>query len=174
MEERIEKEKKARINQRIRAREVRVIDEAGEQLGILTRDQALSIAQEKGFDLVEVSPNSNPPVCRIMDYGKFLYQESKQAQEARKKQKHIKVKEIKVRPNIDDHDLDFKRNHMIDFLKNGDKVKLTVVLRGREVAHPELGRAIIDRILKELGTVAKIDLPTRREGRNMILILSPA
>jgi len=153
---------------------MRLIDEQGEQVGIVSREDALKLAEERGLDVVEVSPNANPPVCRIMDYGKFLYQQNKQLAEARKKQKQIKVKEVKVRPNIDEHDLDFKRNHMIEFLKNGDKVKLTVMLRGREVAHPELGRKIIDRIMSELAGVAKIDIPTRREGRNMILILMPA
>jgi len=131
-----------RVNERIRVREIRVIDDTGQQLGIMPPPQALAIAKQKGLDLVEISPTANPPVCRIMDFGKYQYQEQKRAREARRHQKVIEVKEIKFRPKVDEHDYQFKKKHIERFLEEGDKVKATIFFRGREMAHPEIGRRI--------------------------------
>ncbi|MFH1964924.1 MAG: translation initiation factor IF-3 [Acidobacteriota bacterium] len=164
---------KARVNFQIRAKEIRVIDEDGTQLGIMTPDDARSMADARGFDLVEVSPTARPPVCRIMDYGKFRYEQSKKVQETKKKQKTVQVKEIKFRPKIDEHDYNFKKNRAIRFLKADDKVKATIMFRGREVTHPELGRQILERLRDELSELAEVERPPKLEGYNMVMILQP-
>jgi translation initiation factor IF-3 len=161
------------VNHQIRAREIRVIDDEGGQLGIMEPRQAMTMAAEKGLDLVEVAPTAQPPVCRIMDYGKFLYQQSKKAQEAKKHQKTIQVKEVKFRPKIDEHDYEFKKNHIIRFLKEENKVKATVMFRGREVTHSEIGSQILKRLQEEIGDLASVEKYPKLEGYTMTMILSP-
>ena len=161
-----------RVNERIRVREIRVIDDTGAQLGIMPPQQALTIANQKGLDLVEISPTANPPVCRIMDFGKYQYQEQKRAREARRHQKVIEVKEIKFRPKVDEHDYQFKKKHIERFLDEGDKVKATIFFRGREMAHPEIGRRILERLVEELRDVAIAETLPRMEGNQMHTILS--
>jgi translation initiation factor IF-3 len=153
-------------------REVRVIDDAGQQLGIMPPQQALAIARQKGLDLVEVAATAQPPVCRIMDFGKYQYQEQKRTREARKHQKVIEVKEIKFRPKVDEHDYQFKKKHIERFLLDGDKVKATIFFRGREIAQPEIGRRILERLIQELGEVAIAESMPRMEGNTMHTILS--
>ncbi len=153
-------------------REVRVIDETGQQLGIMPPPQALAIARQKGLDLVEISPTAVPPVCRIMDFGKYQYQEQKRAREAKRHQKIIEVKEIKFRPKVDEHDYQFKKKHIERFLAEGDKVKATVFFRGREMAHPEIGRRILERLIAELADVAVAESSPRQEGNQMHTILA--
>jgi translation initiation factor IF-3 len=153
-------------------REVRVIDDAGQQLGVMTPQQALVIARQKALDLVEVAPMAQPPVCKIMDFGKYQYQEQKRAREARKHQKVIEVKEIKFRPKVDEHDYQFKKRHIEEFLADGDKVKATVFFRGREMAHPEIGRRILERLIEELADVAVPETQPRMEGKTMDTILT--
>jgi translation initiation factor IF-3 len=153
-------------------REIRVIDDTGQQLGIMPPPQALAIARQKGLDLVEISPTAVPPVCRIMDYGKYQYQEQKRTREAKKHQKVILVKEIKFRPKVDEHDYQFKKNHIERFLSEGDKVKATVFFRGREMAHPEIGHRILMRLLEELAEVAQPETMPRQEGNQMHTILT--
>ena len=166
-------EKKLRINDRIRAREIRVIGAEGAQLGIMTPDQALRLAQEAGLDLVEVSPESSPPVCRILDYGRYRYQLNKKAQDARKKQRTIQVKEVKFRPKTDEHDYDFKRNNIIRFLSKGKKVKATVIFRGRENVHRDIGYRILNRIRQEVDEHGLVEAEPRQEGPFLYLILAP-
>jgi translation initiation factor IF-3 len=149
-----------------------VIDETGQQLGIMPPPQALTIARAKGLDLVEISPTAVPPVCRIMDYGKYQYQEAKRAREAKKHQKVIEVKEIKFRPKVDEHDYQFKKKHIERFLEEGDKVKATVFFRGREMAHPEIGQRILMRLIDDLADVAMPESMPRQEGNQMHTILS--
>jgi translation initiation factor IF-3 len=163
---------RTRVNERIRVREIRVIDDAGQQLGIMPPQQALVIARQKGLDLVEVAATATPPVCRIMDFGKYQYQEQKRAREARKHQKVIEVKEIKFRPKVDEHDYQFKKKHIERFLADGDKVKATIFFRGREIAHPEIGRRILERLIEELTEVAVAETMPRMEGNTMHTILS--
>ncbi|MGD9906398.1 MAG: translation initiation factor IF-3 [Vicinamibacterales bacterium] len=163
---------RVRTNERIRVREIRVIDENGQQLGIMPPPQALTIARSKGLDLVEISPTAVPPVCRIMDYGKYQYQEAKRQREAKKHQKVIEVKEIKFRPKVDEHDYQFKKKHIERFLEEGDKVKATVFFRGREMAHPEIGHRILTRLIEELADVALPETMPRQEGNQMHTILS--
>jgi translation initiation factor IF-3 len=153
-------------------REIRVIDDANQQLGIMAPQQALTIARQKGLDLVEVAPTAQPPVCRIMDFGKYQYQEQKRTREARKHQKVIEVKEIKFRPKVDEHDYQFKKAHIERFLADGDKVKATVFFRGREIAHPDIGRRILERLIQELSDVAVTESTPRMEGNTMHTILS--
>ena len=162
-----------RINDRIRAKEVRVIDDDGSQLGIMPPAQALSIAEEKGLDLVEIAATATPPVCRIMNSGKFFYQQAKRESEARKHQRHIQVKEVKFRPKIDEHDFQFKKRNVERFLNDGNKVKSTVIFRGREMVHNEIGRRILNRLAAELTEIALIEVPPRQEGMTMVQILSP-
>ncbi len=150
-----------------------MIDDLGEQLGIIPPFEALKIAKEKGLDLVEISPTAQPPVCRIMDYGKFLYQEEKKEREAKKKQTRIVVKEVKFRINVDDHDYETKRNHVIRFLADGDKVKATIFFRGREMTRQGLGREILERLIKDLGDKAIVEFRARQEGNTLHLILAP-
>ncbi|WP_041971880.1 translation initiation factor IF-3 [Geobacter sp. OR-1] len=161
------------INQAIRAREVRVIGPESEQLGILTLGEALAMAAEKELDLVEVSPTAVPPVCRIMDFGKFKYQQSKKLQEAKKKQVQVQLKEVKLRPKTDDHDLDFKVKHVKRFLEEGNKAKITMVFRGREITHTNLGLEILEKISEELQEVAVIEVRPKMEGRSMYMIVAP-
>ena len=165
---------RVRTNERIRVREVRVIDETGQQLGIMPPPQALTIARQKGLDLVEISPTAVPPVCRIMDFGQYQYQEQKRAREAKKHQRVIEVKEIKFRPKVDVHDYEFKKKHIERFLAEGDKVKATIFFRGREMAHPEIGRRILERLMSELADVALAETMPRQEGNQMHVILTPA
>lgn len=139
----------------------------------MTPDEARSMADAKGLDLVEVAPTARPPVCRIMDYGKFRYEQSKKAQEARKKQKTVQVKEVKFRPKIDEHDYNFKKNHAVRFLTADDKVKATVMFRGREVTHPEIGEQILSRLREDLAELAEVERPPKLEGYNMVMILQP-
>ena len=149
-----------------------MIDETGQQLGIMPPPQALIIAKQKGLDLVEISPTAVPPVCRIMDFGQYQYQEQKRAREAKKHQRVIEVKEIKFRPKVDVHDYDFKKKHIERFLADGDKVKATIFFRGREMAHPEIGRRILERLIAELADVAIAETMPRQEGNQMHVILS--
>lgn len=162
-----------RVNDRIRVPKVRLISEDGDQLGVFSTREALQQAQDEGLDLVEVAPNANPPVCRIMDYGKYLYQQKKRAQEAKKKQKTIQVKEIKFRPKIDEHDYNFKKNHIIRFIEEGNHVKVVVMYRGREIVHKDKGKEILDRVVEELKDIAKVEKPANVEGRNHTLVLAP-
>lgn len=161
------------INERIRARELRVVDENGEQLGIMPTVQALETARSRNLDLVEVASTSVPPVARIMDYGKFKYQLKKKQHEAKKKQSVIHVKEIKMRPGTDIHDFDFKVKHAQRFLEEGDKVKVLITFRGREIMHQELGRDMMARVLKALEVISMVESTPRMEGRNMVAILAP-
>jgi len=165
--------KEANINLEIRAPEVRVIDGEGKQLGILSVKEAIRIAQEQGLDLVEVAPGAAPPVCRIMNYGKYKYQQNKRSQEAKKHQTVIQVKEVKLRPRTEDHDFQFKLAHVKRFLSEGDKVKISLLFRGREIAHPEFGRDMLNRILKEVKDQTVLEQAPRLEGRNMVMILAP-
>src|SRR3972149_8041042 len=162
-----------RINREIRAKEVRVIDPEGKQLGILPVSEALRLAVNYELDLVEVSPKSEPPVCRIMDYGKFKYQQSKKAHDAKKKQVVVHLKEVKMRPKTEEHDFQFKIRHIERFLKEGDKTKVMIVFRGRELAHPDLGRNMMNRIVEETKTFGKIEQDPKFEGRNYVMILAP-
>ncbi|MFO7297262.1 MAG: translation initiation factor IF-3 [Pseudomonadota bacterium] len=162
-----------RVNEAIRAREVRLIDENGRNLGIVSRAEALERAEAAGLDLVEVSPDSTPPVCKILDYGKFKYQEQKKAAEARKHQKTVEVKEIKMRPSIDDHDYQVKMRAIRRFFDEGDKVKITLRFRGREMAHQELGMDLLQRVKADLGDLAKVEAEPRLEGRQMVMVLAP-
>lgn len=164
---------KTRINRQIRITPVRVISPEGEQLGILAIERAIEIAEEQGLDLVEVAPLARPPVCRIMDYGKFKYEEQRKAREARKKQHHVQVKEVKMRPGIEDHDFDFKMRHARRFLEEGNKVKLTMMFRGRQMAHPEFGRQVLDKVSEMLTDVCKVESNPTMEGRSMTMVLAP-
>jgi len=162
-----------RINERIRAREIRVIDDEGQQIGVLPPFEALKKAREKNLDLVEISPTANPPVCRIMDYGKFLYQQEKKEREAKKHQKTIVVKEVKFRINVDDHDYETKKNHVLRFLDEGDKVKATIFFRGREMTRTGLGREILERLIKDIADKGIVEFRPRQEGNTLHLILAP-
>jgi len=169
----IAKEAQVRINRAIRVKEVRVIDPEGKQLGILPIFEALRLAASSELDLVEVSPKSEPPVCRIMDYGKFKYQQQKKAHDAKKKQAIIHLKEVKMRPKTEEHDFQFKLRHIESFLKEGNKIKVTVVFRGRELAHPDLGRNMVNRIIEGIKEFGKVEQDAKFEGRNFVTILAP-
>jgi len=162
-----------RINEEIRSREVQLIDSTGDNKGVVDFQTAMSMAEAAGLDLVEIAPNSSPPVCKILDYGKYKYQAQKKAAEARKKQKIVEVKEIKLRPMIDDHDYDVKMRSMRRFFEEGDKVKITLRFRGREMAHQELGFKLLDRVKSDVGPMAKVESEPRFEGRQMIMVLAP-
>jgi len=162
-----------RINEDIRVREVRLVSDDGEQLGIVPVREALGIALEKGLDLVEVAPSAQPPVCRLMDYGKFKFEQNKREKEARKKQKIISVKEVKMRPNIEEHDFQVKAKNARKFLSGGDKVKLTIMFRGREITHPELGEKLSLKFVGELTDISSVEKPPKVEGRNMVTVLIP-
>ena len=161
------------MNNEIQAMRVRLIDEKGEMVGVVGLREAQAMADEAGFDLVEVSPNADPPVCKIADYGKFKYEAQKKANEARKKQKIIEVKEIKMRPGIDDHDYDVKMRAMRKFLDTGDKVKVTLRFRGREMVHQDLGMNVLKRVREELDPISKVEQMPKMEGRQMTMVLAP-
>ena len=167
-----------RINEEIRAREVRVIvdgvDGKAEQLGVMSSRDALKLANERHLDLVEIAPTAKPPVCKIMDYGKYRYEQQKREKEARKKQKTFDIKEVKLRPGIEEHDFNVKFKNAVRFLEDGDKVKVTIMFRGREITHPELGQELCERFAEELSNVSRVEKPAKVEGRNMIMILAPA
>ena len=162
-----------RINGKIRAREVRVINADGSQAGIMELGAAINLARTQGLDLVEIAATAQPPVCRVVDFGKFKYEQQKKKNEARKKQKVVEIKEIKVRPNIDDHDYDVKMRQMKGFIGEGDKVKVTLRFRGREMAHVDLGMKVLERVRSELDPVAKVEQMPRMENRQMIMVLTP-
>ncbi len=162
-----------RINEEIRVREVQLIDTTGDNKGAVPIEQALAMAAEAGLDLVEIAPNSVPPVCKILDYGKYKFQAQKKAAEARKKQKVVEVKEIKFRPMIDDHDYEVKMRSMQRFFEEGDKVKVTLRFRGREMAHQELGVKLLERVRDDTSKLAKVEMDAKFEGRQMVMILAP-
>lgn len=162
-----------RRNDMIRAKEVRVIGAEGDQLGILPRNEAVAMAREAGMDLVEVAATTDPPVCRIMDYGKFKYEQQKKKAEAKKRQSVVQIKEIKVRPKTDDHDYDTKIRHIRRFLEDGDRCKVTVFFRGREIVHKDRGLVILDRMVRDLADVAKLEQEPRAEGRTLQMLLVP-
>ena len=163
-----------RINERIRVPEVRLIDENGQQQGVVSRDEALDYARQRDLDLVEVAPDARPPVCRVLDYSKYKYEQEQKQKAARKHQQNIVVREIKFRPKIAQHDYDTKKNHVERFLKHRDKVKVTIMFRGREVTHPERGEMILNRLADELGDLAVIEQRPTQDGRNMTMMLAPA
>ena len=162
-----------RINEEIGVMRVRLVDERGNMVGIVPRNEALTMAADAGLDLVEIAPNADPPVCKILDFGKFKYEEQKKKNEARKKQKIIEVKEIKLRPSIDDHDYEVKMRSMNKFIEEGDKVKVTMRFRGRELAHQELGMNVLMRVREDLDGIAKVEQMPRMEGRQMTMVVAP-
>lgn len=162
-----------RINDEIRVREVRVTSATGEQLGIMTTQEALRQAEEQHLDLVEVAPKAKPPVCRIMDFGRYRYEQQKRDKEAKKKQKVVTIKEVKLRPNIEDHDFNVKLKNALRFLEEGNKVKVTIMFRGRELSHQDLGRAVLQKVAAELKDLVIIERDAKLEGKNMIMILAP-
>ena len=162
-----------RVNQDIRIREVQLIDADGNNRGVVPTEEALAIAEGQGLDLVEISPNASPPVCKVLDYGRYKYQAQKKANEARKKQKVIDVKEVKMRPNIDTHDYEVKMRSAVKFLEGGDKVKFTMRFRGREMAHQELGMNVLRQVKEQTSELAKVELEPKMEGRQMIMIVAP-
>ena len=164
--------KELQINEEIREKEVRLVDDEGNQLGLVPRMQAIDLAISKKLDLVNVAPNAKPPVCRIMDYGKYRYEQEKKEKEARKKQKVINVKELRFSPNIEDHDLNTKANRAIDFLKNGDRVKVSVRFRGREMGHTDLGREVLDKFYDLISEYGVVDKKPKMEGRSLVMFLS--
>ena len=163
-----------RINERIRVPDVRLIDETGQQLGVVSRDEALDYARQRDLDLVEVAADARPPVCRVLDYSKYKYEQEQKQKAARKHQQNINVREIKFRPKIAQHDYDTKKSHVERFLKHRDKVKVTIMFRGREVTHPERGEMILTRLAEELGDLAVIEQRPTQDGRNMTMMLAPA
>jgi len=171
--ERVVRDSGPRVNEKIRAREIRLIGAEGEQLGIFVLQEALRRAEADGLDLVEVAPTAEPPVCRIMDYGKFKFQKQKRDHEARKKQTVVQLKELKLRPKIKDHDLETKVKHARRFLEHGNKVKVSVFFRYRELAHPEFGKEILDRVKIMIADVGQVESESKMKGRNMIMILAP-
>jgi len=162
------------VNERIRCPEIRLIGAEGENVGVVTPERGMELAQEAGLDLVEISPNAEPPVVKIMDFGKFKYEQQKRESEARKKQKIIEVKEIKFRPNTDTHDYDVKMRNVIKFLENGDKVKVTLRFRGREMAHQQLGRELLERVADDVAELGKVESMPKMEGRQMVMMIGPA
>lgn len=162
-----------RINEEIRIKEVRVTDANGEQLGIMATRDALRLAEERHLDLVEVAPKARPPVCRIMDFGKYRYEQQKREKEAKKKQKVVTIKEVKLRPNIEQHDFDVKLKNAAKFIGEGNKVKITIMFRGRELSHPELGNELLDRAVEKLGDTVLVERTAKLEGKNMTMVVSP-
>ena len=162
-----------RVNEQIEAEKVRVVNAAGEMVGVISKEEGIEIAFEAGLDLVEVSPNADPPVCKVLDYGKYKYEAQKKANEARKKQKVIDVKEIKMRPGIDEHDYQVKMRSVRRFLDEGDKVKMTIRFRGREMAHQELGMKVLDRVREDVDELAKVEQFPKSEGRLMTMVIAP-
>jgi len=169
----ISKQQEQQINEEIRDPEVRLISEEGEQLGIMSSEEALALAAEKDLDLVKIAPMATPPVCKIMDYGKFRFEKAKKEKEARKNQKIIEIKEIRLSLNIDTHDFDFKLKNARKFIAEGNKLKVSIRFRGREMAHPELGTEIMDKAAQALEDVAVVDKPAKLEGRQMLMFMSP-
>ncbi|HEX7123312.1 MAG TPA: translation initiation factor IF-3 [Gemmatimonadaceae bacterium] len=165
--------KRIRVNRQIRLSPVRVIGHDGSQLGIMEVDKALALAEERGLDLVEVAPTARPPVVRIMDFGKFKFEQAKQARLAKKKQHVIHLKEVKYRPGIEDHDFETKTRHARRFLEEKNKVKVTLMFRGRQIAHPELGHAVVERVAAELADIAKVESAAKMEGKQLTMILAP-
>ena len=163
-----------RVNERIRVPEVRVIDDEGTQIGVMKTPDALSFAQERDLDLVEVAPEARPPVCRVLDYSKYKYEQAQKLKQARKHQQQITVREIKFRPKIAQHDYDTKKHHVERFLRHKDKVKVTIMFRGREVTHPERGTAILDRLAEELSELGVVEQRPMQEGRNMTMMMAPS
>lgn len=164
---------RVRINQRIRAKEIRVIGEGGEQIGVLPVGEGLKLAKEKNLDLVEVAPKASPPVCRIMDFSKYKYDQEKKDRLARKRQRVIHIKEIRIKPNIEEHDYQTKLRHLKRFLERGDKAKITLMFRGREMAHVDVGRQLMDRLMKDLSEIAEVEKSPVLEGRFMAMFLTP-
>jgi translation initiation factor IF-3 len=162
-----------RINERIRVPEVRLIDEEGRQVGVVRTAEALSMARERDVDLVEVAAQASPPVARLMDFGRFKYEQSKKEREAKKHQQNVQLREVRMKPKIDDHDIDFKTRTAAKLLKQGDKVKVTVMFRGREITHPQIGKALLDRVLASLEDIASLEKDAMLEGRHMTIILAP-
>lgn len=163
-----------RVNDRIRAPEIRLIGAEGENVGVVTPARAMEMAERAGLDLVEISPNATPPVCKIMDFGKFKYEQQKRESEARKKQKIIEVKEVKFRPGTDIHDYQVKMRNVMKFLENGDKVKVTLRFRGREMAHQNLGRELLERVADDVKEIGKVENMPKMEGRQMVMMIGPA
>lgn len=161
------------MNDRIRAPEIRLIGADGENIGVVTPSRAMMLAEEAGLDLVEISPNAEPPVCKIMDFGKFKYEQQKREAEARKKQKIIEIKEIKFRPGTDEHDYQVKMRSVLKFLEEGDKVKITLRFRGREMAHQQLGMELLNRVSADVGTMGKVESMPKLEGRQMVMMIAP-
>ncbi len=162
-----------RVNEDIRTSKVRLVDDTGDMVGVVTVEEALERAADAGLDLVEISPNADPPVCKILDYGKFKYEAQKKRNEARKKQRIIDVKEIKMRPNIDEHDYEVKMRSMRRFLGDGDKVKVTLRFRGRELAHQDIGMRVLQRVQDDLEELAKVEAFPKMEGRQMVMVVAP-
>jgi translation initiation factor IF-3 len=161
------------VNEKIRGSDIRLIGAAGENVGVVSPDRALAMAEEAGLDLVEISPNASPPVCKIMDFGKFKYEQQKRESEARKKQKIIEIKEIKFRPNTDKNDYEVKMRSVFKFLENGDKVKITLRFRGREMAHQNLGRELLERVAEDTKEKGKVENFPKMEGRQMVMLIGP-
>lgn len=162
-----------RVNEQIRMSPVRLIGAAGEQIGVVPVDEARVRADEEGLDLVEVAPDARPPVCRLMDYGKYRYEMQRKAREARRKQHTASVKEVKYRPGIEDHDYEFKTRHVRRFLEDGDKVRITIMFRGRQLSHPEIGVEVMERVVEDVQDLAKVVARPSREGRTMTMVLAP-
>jgi translation initiation factor IF-3 len=162
-----------RVNEQITSKEIRVVGADGEMLGVLSVAKAMELAEQVGLDLVEISPNAEPPVCKILDYGKYKYEQQKKANEARKKQKTVDVKEVKIRPGIEDHDYNVKMKAARKFLENGDKVKVTMRFRGREMAHQQIGMDLLKRMQEELADVSKVEFSPKLEGRQVMMVLGP-
>jgi len=162
-----------RINERIRAREIRVISDDGQQLGVISCAEGLKMAKEQGLDLVEVAPKANPPVCRIMDFSKYKYEQEKKERLARKKQRIVHIKEIKLKPNIEEHDYQTKLRHLKRFLDRGDRTKITLMFRGRQMAHVDIGRRLMERVMKDLSEIAVTERPPLLEGRFMVMVMAP-
>jgi translation initiation factor IF-3 len=161
------------VNEKIRAPEIRLIGAEGENVGVVSPQRGMELAEQAGLDLVEISPNATPPVCKIMDFGKFKYETQKREAEARKKQKTIEVKEVKFRPNTDVHDYDVKMKNVVKFLEKGDKVKVTLRFRGREMAHQNLGRDLLERVAEDVKEIGKVENMPKMEGRQMIMMIGP-
>jgi translation initiation factor IF-3 len=166
-------EPRTRVNETIRVPQVRLIDDDGSQIGVKARDEALEYAWAKNLDLVEVAPDANPPVCRVMDYGKYRYDQEQKQKLARKHQSTITIKEIKLRPKIDPHDYGTKKGHVVRFLRQRDKVKVTIMFRGREMSHPERGRALLERLAEDVSELGVIESAPIQDGRNMVMLLAP-